>query len=66
MAAEVGRQPWTVYHLLRTEHSVSVTVSAEMVLFAIVLFFLIYAAMGISYIYLVVRKVKQGPGPVSA
>ncbi len=66
MAAEVGRQPWTVYHLLRTEHSVSVTVSAEMVLFAIVLFFFIYAAMGISYIYLVVRKVKQGPGPVSA
>jgi len=66
IAAEVGRQPWTVYRLLRTEHSVSVTVSAETVLFAIIVFFVIYAAMGFTYLYLVAKKVKQGPEPTGA
>jgi cytochrome bd-type quinol oxidase subunit 1 len=32
-----------------------------MVLFAVILFFLIYAAMGIGYIRLLVRTVKKGP-----
>jgi len=66
IAAEVGRQPWAVYRLLRTSQSVSVTVSAELVIFAIILFFLVYAVMGIAYIRLVVRTVKKGPLPVDA
>lgn len=66
IAAEVGRQPWAVYKLLRTKDAVSVTVSSETVLFAIILFFVVYAVMGISYIVIIVRKVKQGPEPVGA
>jgi len=61
IAAEVGRQPWIVYRLLRTEHAVSVNVLAETVLLVIILFFILYAAMGFTYIYLVAKKVKEGP-----
>jgi cytochrome d ubiquinol oxidase subunit I len=66
IAAEVGRQPWAVYHLLRTSQSVSVTVDAGTVVFAIVLFLLIYAVMGIGYLRVVSRIVKKGPAPVEA
>jgi cytochrome d ubiquinol oxidase subunit I len=61
IAAEVGRQPWAVYHLLRTSDSVSVTVDAGTVVFAIALFFVIYAAMGIGYLRVVFRIVHKGP-----
>ena len=61
IAAEVGRQPWIVYGLLRTSEAASITVSAGEILFSIVLFGLIYIALGILYIFLLARKVKQGP-----
>jgi cytochrome bd ubiquinol oxidase subunit I len=61
IAAEVGRQPWIVYGLLRTSQAASLTVSAAEILFSIVLFGLIYLALGVLYIYLLARKVKQGP-----
>jgi len=64
IAAEVGRQPWIVYGLLRTSQAASITVSAGEILFSIVLFGLIYLALGALYVYLLARKVKQGPEPV--
>ena len=64
IAAEVGRQPWTVYHLLRTEHSVSVSVSAETVLGVIILLFVIDILLGISYVMLMMKKIRQGPEPI--
>ena len=65
IAAEVGRQPWIVYKLLRTSDAVSISVSAGEILFSILLFFFIYLLLGILYVYLLVRKVKQGPEPAS-
>ena len=38
IAAEVGRQPWIVYKLLRTSEAASITVSAGEILFSIILF----------------------------
>lgn len=64
MAAEVGRQPWIVYKLLRTSEAISVTVSAGEILFSLIMFSLIYLFLGSIYIYLVVRKVKHGPEPI--
>ncbi len=62
-AAEVGRQPWIVYGLLRTDKAVSVTVSPGEILFSIILFGLIYLALGSLYVFLLARKIQQGPGP---
>jgi len=62
MAAEVGRQPWIVYGLLKTSTAASVTVSAGEVLFSILLFGSIYLLLGALYVFLLVKKVKAGPG----
>ena len=61
IAAEVGRQPWIVYGLLRTAQAQSINVSAGEILFSIILFGLVYVLVGSLYIYLLVREVKHGP-----
>jgi cytochrome bd ubiquinol oxidase subunit I len=63
IAAEVGRQPWIVYKLLRTSDAASVTVSGQEILFSIVFFGFIYLCLGVLYVYLLSRKVKHGPSP---
>ncbi len=66
MAAEVGRQPWIVYHLLKTSDAVSITVTSGELLFSLILFFLVYALLGGLYVYLLVRKVQHGIEPLPA
>jgi cytochrome d ubiquinol oxidase subunit I len=61
VTAEVGRQPWIVYGLLRTENAVSRTVSGEEVLFSIVIFGVIYLLLGALWIFLLNKKVQAGP-----
>ncbi|MBN1765172.1 MAG: cytochrome ubiquinol oxidase subunit I [Sedimentisphaerales bacterium] len=59
VAAEVGRQPWIVYKLMRTSEAFSTTVPAGQVLFSLILFSVIYALLLGLYIYLLVRMVKS-------
>ena len=66
IVAEVGRQPWVVYRLLKTADAFSQNVAAGEVLFSIVMFGLIYLALGVLYVFILVRKVKQGPEPSAA
>jgi cytochrome bd ubiquinol oxidase subunit I len=66
MAAEVGRQPWIVYGLLRTKDAVSPTVTMGEVAFSIVVFGLIYLLLFILWMSLLVREVKHGPNPSHA
>ncbi len=66
VTAEVGRQPWIVWHELKTENAVSVTVGAGEVLFSIILFGLIYLLLGSLYLYLMFKKVKAGPQELGA
>jgi len=61
MAAEVGRQPWIVYGLLRTSDAVSTSVPAGDVLFSLILFALLYVLLGCLYVYLLVREIRHGP-----
>ncbi len=61
IAAEVGRQPWIVYHVMRTHDAVSTSIVPGDLLFSIILFFLIYLLIGILYIYLLVKEIKHGP-----
>jgi cytochrome d ubiquinol oxidase subunit I len=63
MAAEVGRQPWIVYGLLRTRDAVSPTVPAGDVLLSTCLFALLYLLLGALFVYLLVREIRHGPEP---
>ncbi len=63
IAAEVGRQPWIVYKLLKTKDAYSFTLSAGEVWFSLILFFFIYLLLGILYLYLFTKEVKHGPEP---
>jgi len=59
-AAEVGRQPWIVYKLLRTSDSVSVTVSTGELWFSLVLISAIYVLLLGLYLFLLRREVDHG------
>ena len=63
VATEVGRQPWIVYKLLRTQEAASVTVGAGEILFSIILFSLVYIALGSLWVFLLLHKVRIGPKP---
>ena len=60
-AAEVGRQPWIVYGLLRTSEAFSKNVQANQIWFSLVLFFFIYALLFALFIFLLDQKIKHGP-----
>ncbi len=60
-AAEVGRQPWIVYGLLRTPEGLSAVVKADAVLTAILLFSLVYLLLFAVFLYLLNDKIQHGP-----
>jgi cytochrome d ubiquinol oxidase subunit I len=64
VAAEVGRQPWIVYELLRTPDGLSEAVSANQVLGSIIMFGLIYAMLFAVWVYVLNDKIQHGPEPV--
>jgi cytochrome d ubiquinol oxidase subunit I len=66
VAAEVGRQPWIVYGLLRTSEAHSKAVSANMVLSSIILFGLIYSLLFFVWVYILNEKIQHGPDDVSS
>lgn len=61
MVAELGRQPWTVTGIQRTSEGISPNVTAGMVLGSLIMFILLYALVGALYVYLLDKKIKQGP-----
>lgn len=65
ISAEVGRQPWIVYHLMKTKDAVSFTVGTGELLFSIILFALIYILLGSFFLTLLFKKIKHGPEPIT-
>ena len=61
-AAEMGRQPWVVYGLLRTSDALSNTVTANQVLTSLIMFTLIYSLLFALFIYMMNKKIQAGPG----
>jgi cytochrome bd ubiquinol oxidase subunit I len=61
MTAEVGRQPWIVYGLLRTSEGLSKAVQANHVLISLIMFTLIYMLLFALFIFLLDHKIKHGP-----
>lgn len=64
IAAEVGRQPWIVYGLLKTKDAVSFTVGTGELIFSIILFGLIYLLLGSVFLVLLIKKIKTGPDTI--
>jgi cytochrome bd ubiquinol oxidase subunit I len=63
MTAEIGRQPWLVYGLMRTAMGYSKTVSAGNGWFTLLGFMGMYTILSILFIFLVQREIGHGPDP---
>lgn len=61
ISAEVGRQPYIVYNLLRTEDGLSKTVTPGEVITSLIMFGLIYLLLFVLFIYLLNEKIQHGP-----
>ncbi|MBA4745685.1 MAG: cytochrome ubiquinol oxidase subunit I [Muricauda sp.] len=59
--AELGRQPWLVYNLLKTEDGVSPTVSSGNTLFTLLGFIGLYLLLGLLFLILVGKIINKGP-----
>lgn len=64
LTAEVGRQPWIVYNVMRTADAVSPVLFTADVLASIVMFIVLYAFLFVLFIYLLNSKIQHGPDPL--
>jgi cytochrome d ubiquinol oxidase subunit I len=61
MTAEIGRQPWLVYGLMRTARGSSANVSAGNGLFTLIGFMGLYMILGVLFLFLIAREIEHGP-----
>ncbi|KAF0218315.1 MAG: cytochrome d ubiquinol oxidase subunit [Geobacteraceae bacterium] len=61
IVAEVGRQPWIVYGVLKTSDAVSKAISTPQVIGSLVGFTLLYGVLGFVDIYLLAKFARKGP-----
>jgi cytochrome bd ubiquinol oxidase subunit I len=65
MTAELGRQPWLIYGLMRTVDGASPQVSSGNALFSLLGFAGMYTVLSILFLFLVYREIEHGPEPVA-
>jgi cytochrome bd ubiquinol oxidase subunit I len=61
--AEIGRQPWIVYGLMRTVDGISPVVSASDIVLSLALLVAVYLLLGALWLSLLVRVIRRGPEP---
>lgn len=61
ISTEMGRQPWIVWKVLKTSDGVSQSIHASQVQGSILMFVCIYLLLFALFIFLLDRKIKQGP-----
>jgi cytochrome d ubiquinol oxidase subunit I len=66
MTAELGRQPWIVYGLMRTVDGASPTVHSGTTLFTLLGFCGLYFVLGVLFLFLIGREISHGPDPLDA
>ena len=59
--AEIGRQPWIVYNLLKTSQALSKAVRAEEIVASLIMFAFVYTLLFALFIYTLTRKIQHGP-----
>ena len=62
--AEVGRQPWIVWELMKTEDGVSSNLTPSMLWASIGMFVALYTALFVLFIFLLNNKIQKGPEPL--
>ncbi|MDH3068128.1 cytochrome ubiquinol oxidase subunit I [Akkermansia sp. N21169] len=62
--AELGRQPWIVYGMLRTKDAVSPTLTSGQAIASLAMFGVIYALLLALFIYQISHKIHKGPDGV--
>ncbi len=63
MTAELGRQPWLIYGLMRTMHGASPRVGAGNAWFTLLGFMGMYTVLSILWLFLIYREIECGPEP---
>jgi cytochrome d ubiquinol oxidase subunit I len=63
MTAELGRQPWLIYGLMRTASGVSPRVAAGNAWFTLIGFMGMYTVLAILWLLLIYREIELGPDP---
>ena len=63
IVAEVGRQPWIVYKMLKTSEAVS-PISVDQVTISLIAFIIVYGLLGFVDIYLLAKYARKGPEPI--
>jgi cytochrome d ubiquinol oxidase subunit I len=63
MTAELGRQPWLIYGLMRTSEGYSSNVSVGNGLFTLIGFMGLYTLLGLLFTILIYREISSGPEP---
>ena len=66
IAAEVGRQPWAVYRVLRTADAASTVVPAGNILATLALFVIVYALIAAAGLRVILRIIREGPEGAAA
>ncbi|MDI3464115.1 MAG: Cytochrome d ubiquinol oxidase subunit I [Nitrospira sp.] len=66
MTAELGRQPWLVYGLLRTAHGTSPLVHSGNALFTLIGFLGLYLLLGLLFVFLLGKTIQRGPGSIDS
>jgi cytochrome d ubiquinol oxidase subunit I len=62
--AEIGRQPWIVWNVMRTADAVSPTLRTDQAFASLVMFALLYLLLLVLFVFLLDRKIKKGPEPL--
>ena len=61
MTAELGRQPWLIYGLMRTAKGISPRVAAGNAWFTLLGFMGLYAVLAILWLFLLYHEIERGP-----
>ena len=61
LTAELGRQPWVIYGLMRTAHGVSPRVVAGNAWFTLLGFMGMYTVLSILWLFLIYQQIERGP-----
>jgi cytochrome d ubiquinol oxidase subunit I len=62
--SEFGRQPWIVFNVLHTSDAASPSLTPGQVVFSLVTFVVMYAALLVVFLYLLNARIQKGPEPL--
>lgn len=60
IVAEVGRQPWIVWQVMRTQDAASTSISAGQVAVSLAAFVGVYSLVGLAAVFLMVKSIRKG------